>query len=91
MRLDPSKTEQIYKSMVSYLLFLKDDYGVEADYFSFNESDIGIDVLHTPEEHRDFIKGFGACLAAAQLPTKMLLGDNSDATTLNMQRLRASS
>ena len=86
LRLDPSKTEQIYKSMVSYLLFLKEDYGVEADYFSFNESDIGIDVLHTPEEHRDFIKGFGACLAAAQLPTKMLLGDNSDATTLSFLR-----
>lgn len=83
LRLDATKQEQIYESMISYLQFLKDDYGVEADYFSFNESDIGIDVKHTAQEHCDFIKTFGAALAAHHLPTKMLLGDNSDATTLD--------
>ena len=72
--------------MVSYLEFLKSDYGVEADFFSFNESDIGIDILHTPEEHRDFIKGFGATMARHNLATKMLLGDNSDATTIDFIR-----
>lgn len=86
LRLDPAKQDSIYESMVSYLLFLKADYGVEADYFSFNESDIGIDVLHTPQEHCDFIKTFGATLARHHLPTKMLLGDNSDATTLDFLR-----
>lgn len=83
LRLDATKQDSIYRSMISYLEFLKNDYGVEADYFSFNESDIGIDVLHTPQEHCDFIKTFGAALAAHHLPTKMLLGDNSDATTLH--------
>ena len=83
LKLDPAKKEQIYDSMASYLQFLKDDYGVEADYFSFNESDIGIDVLHTPQEHCDFIKEFGAKLASMNLPCKMLLGDNSDATTIS--------
>lgn len=83
LRLDASKTERIYESMVSYLEFLKADYGVEADYFSFNESDIGIDVLHTPQEHCDFIKTFGAKMAEKHLATKMLLGDNSDATTID--------
>ncbi len=83
LRLDPTKQDRIYESMVSYLQFLKEDYGVEADYFSFNESDIGIDVLHTPQEHRDFIKSFGATLASHHLPTKMLVGDNSDATTID--------
>ena len=83
LRLDATKQDRIYESMVSYLLFLKEDYGVEADYFSFNESDIGIDVLHTPQEHCDFIKSFGATLARHHLPTKMLLGDNSDATTID--------
>ena len=83
LRLDAAKQTQIYESMISYLQFLKDDYGVEADYFSFNESDIGIDVKHTPQEHCEFIKTFGAALAAHYLPTKMLLGDNSDATTLD--------
>jgi len=83
LRLDPAKQDSIYESMISYLLFLKNDYGVEADYFSFNESDIGIDVLHTPQEHCDFIKSFGVALARHHLPTKMLLGDNSDATTID--------
>ena len=86
LRLNPAKQDSIYESMVSYLHFLKDDYGVEADYFSFNESDIGIDVLHTPREHCEFIKSFGAALARHHLPTKMLLGDNSDATTIDFIR-----
>ena len=86
LRLDASKQDRIYESMISYLQFLKEDYGVEADYFSFNESDIGIDVLHTPQEHCDFIKSFGAALASHHLPTKMLLGDNSDATTIDFLR-----
>ncbi len=82
----PFKTaakERIYASLTSYLLFLKQEYGVEADYFSFNESDIGIDVLFTPEQHRDFIKEFGQYVASRGLKTLMLLGDNSDATTFD--------
>nr|MCR4853034.1 AGE family epimerase/isomerase [Prevotella sp.] len=86
LRLEPSQMDRIYESMASYLVFLKDEYGVEADYFSFNESDIGIDVLHTPQEHCDFIKDFGAKMASKRLRTKMLLGDNSDATTLDFIR-----
>jgi hypothetical protein len=80
-RLDPKKTKRIYKSLTDYLLTLKRCYGVEATAFSFNESDIGIDVLHTPEEHAAFIKGLGSYMASEGLSTKMLLGDNSDAST----------
>ena len=69
--------------MTDYLEFLKRDYGVEADYFSFNESDLGINVVFTPEEHRDFIKAFGQYLADRGLKTRLLLGDNSDATTFD--------
>jgi hypothetical protein len=72
---------RIYKSLTDYLIALKVLYGVEATAFSFNESDIGIDVLHTPEEHAEFIKGLGRFMAGEGLSTKMLLGDNSDATT----------
>ena len=82
-RLDPQKKAQIYQSMADYLLYAKRHYGVEFAMFSFNESDLGIDVLHTPQEHADFIKEFGAYLAKLNLPTRMLLGDNSDATTFD--------
>lgn len=81
--LKASEKERIYASLASYLEFLKKDYGVEADYFSFNESDLGINVVFTPEEHRDFIKEFGQYLADKGLKTLMLLGDNSDATTFD--------
>lgn len=81
--LKPEAKQRIFESMASYLLFLKKDYGVEADYFSFNESDLGINVVFTPEEHRDFIKEFGQYLADKDLKTRMLLGDNSDATTFD--------
>jgi len=54
---------------------------VEPKLFSFNESDLGINVRMTAQEHAAFIKGLGAYMASQGLKTKMLLGDNSDATT----------
>jgi hypothetical protein len=83
LKLDDNKKQQIYKSMGDYLVYLKHAYGVEAYAFSFNESDLGIDVLHTGQEHADLIKEFGAHLASRGLSTRMLLGDNSDATTFD--------
>jgi O-glycosyl hydrolase len=70
-----------YKSIADYILYLKSKYGAEPKYFSFNESDLGINVRITPQEHDNFIKGCGSNFAAHGLSTKMLLGDNSDATT----------
>jgi hypothetical protein len=77
--LDAAKMERIYASITSYLLFLKSEYGVEAALFSFNESNLGIDVRQTGEEHAAFIRGLGAYMAAHGLATKMLLGDTADA------------
>ncbi|MCF8336112.1 MAG: hypothetical protein K9H65_05885 [Bacteroidales bacterium] len=81
--LDQDKMEKIYQSIGDYLVYMKQHYGVEPVMFSFNESDLGIDVRQTAEEHAEFIKGFGAHLASRDLATKLLLGDNSDATTFD--------
>ncbi len=81
--LKPEMQGRIFESIASYLIYLKKEYGCEPDYFSFNESDLGIDVVHTPAEHRDFIKSFGKYMASQGLKTRMLLGDNSDATTFD--------
>ena len=78
--LDTAKTERIYASITSYLEYLKRHYGVEAWAFSFNESDLGIDVRQTAQEHLALIKGLGAYMKARGLRTTMLLGDVSDAT-----------
>lgn len=79
--LNPAKMKSIVKSIASYLHYLKEAYGVEAALFSFNESDLGINVRQTGQEHAELIKSLGAFLASQGLATKMLLGDNSDATT----------
>jgi len=79
--LNKDNMQAIYKSIADYILYLKNKYGTEVKLFSFNESDLGINVRVTPQEHDDFIKGCGAYLASRGLKTKMLLGDNSDANT----------
>jgi hypothetical protein len=81
--LNPKKMRSIIKSIGDYFVYLKEAYGVEPALFSFNESDLGINVRMTGEEHAEFIKKLGAYLASKELATKMLLGDNSDATTID--------
>lgn len=80
-QLDSTKMDAIYKSITDYILYLKNNYGTEVALFSFNESDLGINVRQTAAEHAALIKGLGAYFKSKGLATKMLLGDNSDATT----------
>ncbi len=81
--LKSEKIEAIYQSIGDYLVYLKQNYGVEPVLFSFNESDLGINVRHTGEEHAGFIKGLGAHFDKRNIATRLLLGDNSDATTFD--------
>ncbi len=77
--LRPDKREEIYASLTDYMIYLKEAYGVEVDMFSFNESDLGINVRQTSEEHAELIKGLGTYMEAKGLSTKLLLGDTADA------------
>jgi O-glycosyl hydrolase len=90
LRADPKKPDDEHRHQVnrdmwpelceavgSYLLHAKRRYGVEPDLFSFNEGDIGVFVLFSEKEHRDFIKAMGAHLVQLGLKTRMLLGDVS--------------
>lgn len=78
-KLEDSKQAKINASLADYLVYLKKHFGVEATMFSFNESDLGIDVHHTAQEHAELIKSMGKEMASRGLNTKMLLGDTSDA------------
>jgi len=80
--LNPAKIDKIKKSIADYLVFLKEKYGVEAAMFTFNESDLGIDVRQTAQEHADMIKTFGPHFASRGLVTKLALGDTSDANPI---------
>ncbi len=77
--LDKKKHKQIYKSIADYIEYARDNYGFEFVMFSFNESDLGIYVRHTPEDHAEFIKGLGAYLESRGINTRLLLGDTADA------------
>jgi hypothetical protein len=81
--LNPEKMARIKDSITGYLLFLKEKFGVEAALFSFNESDLGIDVRQTPREHAELIKTLGAYFAAKGLATRLALGDTSDADPID--------
>jgi O-glycosyl hydrolase len=78
--IDPTQWDNVCKSIGSYLQYMKEHYGAEADFFSFNESDLGINVLQTPEQHDETIKRLGAYFASIGLKTKMLLGDTGNPT-----------
>jgi hypothetical protein len=79
--LNQATMEASYKSIADYLVYLKEQYGVEAAMFSFNESDLGINVSQTGQEHAALIKGLGVYFASRGLKINLLPGDNSDATT----------
>ncbi len=74
-RVPQEKWPELLECIGSYLLYAKRQYGVEPDLFSFNEANIGVRVLLSPEEHRDAIKRIGAHLEKLGLKTKMLLAD----------------
>lgn len=81
--LDQQKKEHIYESLTSYIQFLKENYGVEAVMFSFNESDLGIDVRQSAVEHQQLIKELGAYFRSKGIQTDFLLGDTADAEGWN--------
>ncbi|MCX7044513.1 MAG: hypothetical protein NTX50_03370 [Candidatus Sumerlaeota bacterium] len=71
----PEQWDDILRCIGSYLLYARQQYGVEPDFFSFNEPNAGVFTLFTPEEHRDAIKRVGAHLQQLGLKTRMVLGD----------------
>jgi O-glycosyl hydrolase len=77
---NPAKWDKLCGSIGSYLEFLKQNYGAEPLLFSFNESDMGIYVLQSPQEHAEAIKRLGSYFARRGLKTRLLLGDTGNPT-----------
>jgi hypothetical protein len=73
--INPEKWDELLDLLGSYLQYAKQQYGVEPDLFSYNESNIGVNVALTPESHAEAIKRVGAYFQKLGLKTKMLLGD----------------
>jgi len=79
-RINPAQWDKVCKSIGSYLEYMKQRYGAEPILFSFNESDMGINVLQSPQEHAETIKRLGSYFASRGLKTRMLLGDTGNPT-----------
>ena len=79
-RINPEKWDAVRKSIGSYLEYMKQNFSAEPVLFSFNESDMGINVLQSPEEHADAIKRLGSYFTSRGLKTRMLLGDTGNPT-----------
>jgi hypothetical protein len=73
---------ELAESVVTYLRYLKENAGAEPLAFSFNEADMGVMVLLTPEENRDLIKLLGQTFARMGLKTGLMLGDTGNARGL---------
>lgn len=78
--LDNSKIQQISQSIADYLLYIKQVYGVETITFSFNESDVGVEVFQTAEDHQFISQALVECFRKNGLQTKILLGDTGHGT-----------
>ena len=74
----PDKWPAVLDAIGSYLVYAKKQYGVEPDLFSFNESNYGVMVYLSPDEHRIAMRRVGDYLRKLGLKTKMLLGDITD-------------
>ncbi|CAN5600838.1 hypothetical protein BH09PLA1_BH09PLA1_26430 [soil metagenome] len=85
-RIDPAKWEALAKSIGQYLLVFKQQVGAEPAMFSFNESNLGINVLMSPDEHRDMLKRLGGHFESLGLKTKMLLGDANEPRAVDYVR-----
>ena len=69
---------EMFESIITFLVYARDKYQVEPDYFSFNEPDIGINVYFTPDDYAAMIQQLAQSFKKANLKTAILLGDVSN-------------
>jgi hypothetical protein len=65
------------EAIAAWLLHAQETYGVEVAYFSFNEANIGINVLLSPTDYAEMIRLGGKRFAELGLNTRWLLADCS--------------
>lgn len=73
----PEAYDEVIQMLLDFFLKAKNEYGVEIDQFSFNESDGGYQIIFSPEATIAFVKNAGQKFEAAGLKTKFLLADTA--------------
>lgn len=74
-RIKHDKYNEVIDMLEAFFLEAKNKYGVEVDYFSFNESDGGWQMIMSPTETIAFFKMAGDRFRKAGLKTKFLWAD----------------
>lgn len=78
--LKPDMVDPCIESIAEYLKTARDQYGVEPEYFSFNEPDYGVNFKFDPPQFIDFIKRAGEKFKAMGIKTKFLVADTANGT-----------
>ena len=70
-----SMYSEAIESIAAWLVHARDQYGVDVKYISFNEANLGVTVLLSPEDYAEMIRVGGMRFEELGLKTKWLLGD----------------
>ncbi|HEX7585534.1 MAG TPA: hypothetical protein VF373_12655 [Prolixibacteraceae bacterium] len=73
----PESYDEVIQMLTDFFLKAKNEYGVEVNQFSFNESDGGYQIIFSPEATIAFVKKAGLKFEEAGLKTKFLLSDTA--------------
>ena len=73
----PEAYDEVIQMLTDFFLKAKNEYGVEIDQFSFNESDGGYQIIFSPEATIAFVKKAGQKWEESGLKTKFLLADTA--------------
>ena len=73
----PEAYDEVIQMLTEFMVKAKNEYGVEVDQFSFNESDGGYQIIFSPEATIAFVKKAGLKFEEAGLKTKFLLADTA--------------
>jgi hypothetical protein len=76
--LPPERYPEAVESLAQWLLTARDVYGVEVDYISFNETDVGANVSMSGREYADFVAAARPRFAELGLKTRWLLADSAN-------------
>lgn len=76
------KYPTMIEAVVRFLTTARDKYKAEAEYFSFNEADYGINVRFVPQDIAEFIRQAGPRFKQAGLKTRFLVGDTANGNAL---------
>ncbi len=88
-RVPESKWDELAESITSYLAYQKEHYGVEPDYFTFNEPDLGVYVKFTPEAYARFMEQLVRRFRQRGIQTKLLVPDAARASKKGLKMVES--